>query len=86
MIWRLRLTQDFADVGVVHVWEGLEDFAALVFGPDHEGVHGPFDVRFVGVPSPGFPVDPCLGRAGASCWPTIILMWFICRAIEFLTP
>lgn len=65
-------SQDFADVGVVHVWEGLKDFAALIFGPNHEGVHGPFDVRFVDVPSSGFPVDPCLGSAGASLeilWP-----------------
>ena len=43
------LTEDFADVGVVHVGTGLEDLASLLAGPDHEGVHGPLDVRLAGV-------------------------------------
>lgn len=38
------LTQDLADGGVVHVREGLEDPPALIFGPDHKGVHGSLDV------------------------------------------
>lgn len=83
------LTKDLADVGVVHVWEGLEDLAALIFGPHHEGVHGSLDVGLVAVPPPGFSVDPCLGCAGASCRPTIILLWFICsgtRAIQSFPP
>lgn len=33
-------------VRVVHVRAGFEDLPALIFSPDHEGVHGPFDVGF----------------------------------------
>lgn len=29
----------------MHVWTGFEDLPPLVFGPDHEGVHRPLDVR-----------------------------------------
>ena len=41
------LTKDLADVGVVHVWTGLEDLAAFLTSPHHKGVHGPLDVRLV---------------------------------------
>ena len=43
----LALTENLADAGVVHVWEGLEDLPSLVLGPHHEGVHGPLDVTAV---------------------------------------
>lgn len=66
------LTQNLADVGIVHVREGLEDLAPLVLGPHHERIHWPFNVWLVAVPSPGFSEDPCLCRCSASCWPTII--------------
>ena len=62
-------TQDLADVGVVHVWEGLQDLAPLILGPHHESVHRPLDVGLVGVPASRLPVDPGLGSAGAPCWP-----------------
>lgn len=68
----LSLTQNLADVGIVHVGEGLEDLAPLVLGPHHECIHWPFNVWLVAVPSPGFSEDPCLCRCSASCWPTII--------------
>ena len=61
----------------MHVREGLEDLAPLVLGPDHEGVHGPLDVGLGSVTPSGLPVDPCLGGAGASCWPTIIGLCFM---------
>ena len=80
------LTQNLAYVGVVHVREGLEDLAPLVLGPHHECVHWPFNVGLVVVPSSGFPEDSCLCRSSASCWPTIIGLGFICRAIYFLGP
>lgn len=70
----------------MHIRESLQDFAPLVFGPHHEGVHGSLDVRLVGVPSPGLSEHPGFGGAGASCWPTIILMMFIGRTIQLLTP
>ena len=38
------LTENFGNVGVVHVWELLKNLASLVFGPDHEGVHWPFNM------------------------------------------
>lgn len=66
------LTQNLADVGIVHVGEGLEDLAPLVLGPHHECIHWPFNVWLVAVPSPGFSEDSCLCRRSASCWPTII--------------
>jgi len=39
------LAQNLRYVRVVHVWTLLEDLPALVLGPNHEGVHGPLDVR-----------------------------------------
>lgn len=48
-------TEDLADVGVVHIGEGLKYLSPLVFGPNHEGVHRPFDVRLVVVATTGLP-------------------------------
>lgn len=80
------LTQNLAYVGIVHVRESLEDLAPLVLCPHHECVHWPFNVGLVVVPSAGFPEDSCLCRSSASCWPTIIGLGFICRAIYFPGP
>lgn len=80
------LTQNLAYVGIVHVGESLEDLAPLILGPHHECIHWPFNVGLVVVSSPRFPEDSCLGRSSASCWPTIIGLGFICRAIDFLGP
>ena len=41
---RKKLTENLGDVGVVHVGARFKDLATLVLGPDHEGVHRPFDV------------------------------------------
>lgn len=41
-------SQDLGYVRVVHIRAGLEDLPALVFGPDHEGVHWSLDVGFAG--------------------------------------
>ncbi len=38
------LTQNLGDVGVVHVWAGLEDLPPLILGPDHERIHRALDV------------------------------------------
>lgn len=43
----LALTKDLADAGVMHVWEGLENFPPLILGPHHEGIHGSLDVAAV---------------------------------------
>ena len=43
-----KLTQTFGDLRVVHFGVVLCDFAPLETGPDHEGVHGPFDVLLAG--------------------------------------
>lgn len=51
------LTQYLADVGVVHVGKGLEDFPPLVLGPHHEGVHGTLYVGLVAATPPGFPIN-----------------------------
>jgi len=63
-LWRLQsqterwaelkqhFTEDLADIGVVHVGEGLQDLSPLVLGPNHEGVHRPLDVRLVAAPTP----------------------------------
>lgn len=48
-------TEDLADVGVVHIGEGLKYLSPLIFGPNHEGIHRPFDVRLVVVASTGLP-------------------------------
>lgn len=80
------LTQNLAYVGIVHVGESLEDLAPLILGPHHECIHWPFNVGLVVVSSPRFPEDSRLGRSSASCWPTIIGLGFICRAIDFLGP
>lgn len=80
------LTQNLAYVGIVHVREGLEDLAPLVLGPHHECIHWPFNVGLVVVPSSGFPEDSRLCRSSASCWPTIIGLGFICRAIYLPGP
>ncbi len=39
----------------MHVREGLQDLPPLVFGPHHEGVHGPLDVGLTAVPAPCLP-------------------------------
>lgn len=80
------LTQNLAYVGVVHVGERLEDLAAFIFSPHHEGIHWPFNVGLVVVPSSSFPEDSRFGRSSTSCWPTIIGFGFIWRAIYFLGP
>lgn len=48
-------TENLADVGVVHVREGLENLSPLVLSPDHEGVHRPLDVRLVAAATPRLP-------------------------------
>ena len=58
---RRNLTKDLADVGVVHVREGLQDLPPLIFGPHHEGIHGPLDMGLTAVPAPGFPEHSSLG-------------------------
>lgn len=68
----------------MHIRERLEDLAPLIFGPHHECIHRPFNVGLVVVPSSGLPEDPRLGRSSTSCWPTIIGLGFICRAIDCL--
>ena len=45
MTLKLSLTKNFGDVGIVHVWIGLEYFPSFVLGPNHERVHRPFDMR-----------------------------------------
>lgn len=62
-----HLTQDLADVGIVHVGEGLQDLPPLVLGPHHEGIHGPLDVGLSTVPAPGLPEDPGFRSAGDTC-------------------
>lgn len=51
----VHLTEDLADVGVVHVGEGLENLSPLVLGPNHEGVHRPLDVRLSAATTPSLP-------------------------------
>ena len=60
------LTQDLADVGVVHVGEGLQDLPPLVLGPHHEGVHWPLDVGLAGAPPPGLPEHPGVRHTGGA--------------------
>ena len=37
-------SENFANIAVVHVRTGLQDFAAFILGPDHERIHRSFDV------------------------------------------
>ena len=48
-------TKDLADVGVVHVREGLQNLSPLVLGPHHEGVHRPLDVWLAAAATPSLP-------------------------------
>lgn len=48
-------TEDLADVGVVHVREGLQNLSPLVLGPNHEGVHRPLDVWLAAAATPSLP-------------------------------
>ena len=41
--------QDLGDVGVVHVWAGLQNGTTLLAGPHHEGIHRPLDVGPAGL-------------------------------------
>ena len=41
----------------MHVRAGLEDLPPLILGPDHEGVHGPLDVRMAVTVLPTLPDD-----------------------------
>ena len=41
----MAITENFGNVGIVHVGTGFQDLPPLVFGPDHEGIHGSLNVR-----------------------------------------
>lgn len=56
-------TEDFADVGVVHVGKGLQNLPPLVLCPHHERVHGPLDVRLAAAATPGLAEYPRVGHA-----------------------
>lgn len=56
-VLRNLLTQYLADVGIVHVREGLKDFPPFIFCPHHEGIHWTLYVGLVAATSPGFPVN-----------------------------
>lgn len=62
----VSFTEDLADVGVVHVGEGLEDLSPLVLGPHHESVHRPFDVWFIAAAAAALPEYPGVGHAGGA--------------------
>lgn len=59
-------TENLADVGVVHVGEGLQDLSPLVLGPHHEGVHWPFDVWLIAAAAAALPEYPGVGHAGGA--------------------
>lgn len=44
-----RLTEHFAEVGVVEIGILVGQPLAFNFGPDHEGVHGPSDALLAGL-------------------------------------
>lgn len=43
---RMKLTEYFGNVRVVHVWTRFQNFPSFISSPNHECIHRPLDVRF----------------------------------------